>query len=189
MENSYWRVQTLRCSGHTDDLDPPVTNLCGEGRIALVDLSQPVQHFWQLWWVDRLHCDLYNGCCVELERPENLSLSEKKCKKCEPRYIWRSQKAPLLYLTSSFPLGSVIVAVLTMGWSQPSMRTQLPAGTRFTSIWYLKRWGGIMGFTTSSDSFLTLYTWRNQIPAAHLATEIQRRPTVQTWESSSSSRV
>lgn len=42
-------------------------------------------------------------------------------------------------LTSSFPLGSVIVAVLTMGWSQPSMRTQFPAGTLFTSIWYLDR--------------------------------------------------
>lgn len=40
--------------------------------------------------------------------------------------------------TSSLPRGSVTVAVFTMGWSTPSISTQLPAGTRFTSMWYLK---------------------------------------------------
>ena len=34
------------------------------------------------------------------------------------------------------------VAVFTMGWSMPSMSTQLPAGTRFTSILYLKHKAG-----------------------------------------------
>ena len=34
------------------------------------------------------------------------------------------------------------VAVFTMGWSMPSMSTQLPAGTRFTSILYLQHKAG-----------------------------------------------
>lgn len=42
--------------------------------------------------------------------------------------------------------------------------------------------------TPAGDSFLTLHTGAKSLQA-HLATEIQRRPTVQTWESSSSSRV
>lgn len=45
---------------------------------------------------------------------------------------------PVLFSTSSLPRGSVTVAVFTMGWSTPSISTQLPAGTRFTSMWYLK---------------------------------------------------
>ena len=36
--------------------------------------------------------------------------------------------------TSSFPDGSVMVDVLTMGWSTPSISTQFPAGTLFNSI-------------------------------------------------------
>ena len=40
-------------------------------------------------------------------------------------------------LTSSKPLLSVIVDVFTIGSSTPSISTQLPAGTRFTSILYL----------------------------------------------------
>ena len=42
-----------------------------------------------------------------------------------------------LICTSSKPLLSVIVAVLTMGSSTPSIKTQFPAGTLFTSILYL----------------------------------------------------
>lgn len=118
--------------------------LCGERRIALVNLPQSVEHFGQLWWIHWLHCDLDDWCCVELQRPKNLSL-KGRVKKNMRIWIWLffyfSKTLGVFFCrspTSSFPLGSVIVAVLTIGWSQPSMRTQLPAGTRFTSIWYLK---------------------------------------------------
>lgn len=118
--------------------------LCGERRIALVNLPQSVEHFGQLWWIHWLHCDLDDWCCVELQRPKNLSL-KGRVKKNMRIWIWLffyfSKTLGIFFCrspTSSFPLGSVIVAVLTIGWSQPSMRTQLPAGTRFTSIWYLK---------------------------------------------------
>lgn len=118
--------------------------LCGERRIALVNLPQSVEHFGQLWWIHWLHCDLDDWCCVELQRPKNLSL-KGRVKKNMRIWIWLffyfSTTLGIFFCrspTSSFPLGSVIVAVLTIGWSQPSMRTQLPAGTRFTSIWYLK---------------------------------------------------
>lgn len=166
--------------------------LCGERRIALVNLPQSVEHFGQLWWIHWLHCDLDDWCCVELQRPKNLSL-KGRVKKNMRIWIWLffyfSKTLGIFFCrspTSSFPLGSVIVAVLTIGWSQPSMRTQLPAGTRFTSIWYLK----IVGWT----EILITNPWfatkqRIQALKVYLATEIQRRPTVQTWESSSSSSV
>lgn len=119
--------------------------LCGERRIALVNLPQSVEHFGQLWWIHWLHCNLDDWCCVELQRPKNLSLKGRVKKKNMRIWIWLffyfSKTLGIFFCrspTSSFPLGSVIVAVLTIGWSQPSMRTQLPAGTRFTSIWYLK---------------------------------------------------
>lgn len=55
-------------------------DLCGERWVALVDLSQPVQHFGQLRRVDGLHCNLYHRRRVELERPENLSLKQEMSK-------------------------------------------------------------------------------------------------------------
>ena len=50
---------------------------------------------------------------------------------------WQTDK---LTLTSSLLETSVMVEVLTIGWSMPSMRIQLPAGTLFTSTLYLKHW-------------------------------------------------
>jgi hypothetical protein len=49
-----------------------------------------------------------------------------------------------MQITSSLPVGSVIVAVFTIGWSIPSINTQFPAGTRFNSTLYLNK-GKIKG--------------------------------------------
>ena len=56
----------------------PWAYLGGEGRIALVDFAQTVQHLGELGGVDRLHSNLDNRCGVELQGPENLSLRSKR---------------------------------------------------------------------------------------------------------------
>ena len=55
----------------------PWAYLGGEGRVALVDLAQAVQHLGQLRGIDWLHSNLDNRCGVELQGPEDLSLRPK----------------------------------------------------------------------------------------------------------------
>ena len=55
----------------------PRAYLGGEGRVALVDLAQAVQHLGQLRGIDWLHGNLDNGCGVEFQGPEDLSLRPK----------------------------------------------------------------------------------------------------------------
>lgn len=51
-----------------------VLYLCCKGRVALVNLSQSIQHLGQLRGIHGLHSNFDDGSSVELQRPEDLSL-------------------------------------------------------------------------------------------------------------------
>ena len=61
----------------------PWAYLGGEGRVALVDLAQAVQHLGQLRGIDWLHGNLDNRRGVELQGTEDLSLRPKIQQSCE----------------------------------------------------------------------------------------------------------
>ena len=128
------------------------TYLCGERGIALVDLPQSVQHFRQLWWVHRLHGDLDNRRRVELQRPENLSLSEevKYVNPCSQSTFKISKLSlsfisPLRSLWALWLWRSSLSAGRNLQW-EPSSRRALDSlqfgiweGVREVKLWY-KLW-------------------------------------------------
>ena len=64
----------VELAGPEDDVLTALLNLCLEERVALVDLTQAVQHLGELGGVHGLDCDLDDRLSVELERPEDVEL-------------------------------------------------------------------------------------------------------------------
>lgn len=113
-------------------------------RIWFVHFSQSIQHLWKFWRIHWFHCDFSNRLTVEFQRPKYLCLkTDTTGAQVRPwllptNYFIGAHASNIL--TSSHPLIWVMVAVLVMVWSTPSIRTQFPAGTRFTSIVYLVKY-------------------------------------------------
>ena len=95
-------------------------------RVALVNLSQRIQHFWQFGGVDWLTCNLHHRNRIVFEWAKEAVFDSRFFSKFYLKISASSQSS----------VRPTIVAVLVIGSSMPSIKTMLPAVTRSTSTVY-----------------------------------------------------